>query len=118
MYPDHRAQRLLAIAAICIILTSLLPVYFKTFFVEESGRMNLISPWFAALLLFALFYKRHWARRLTLVICYLLAFGLFITIIGNRAHDYKSMGVFFLLLLQVVTILILRDRDVKDFLYE
>jgi predicted membrane metal-binding protein len=116
MKPQERPQVLLAIAAICISLSSFLPIFFKTLFVHATGRMEVFSPWVAALLLFAYVYRQLWVRKLALFFCGFAAIMLIIFIGFEAFRDSKTIALSFLLLLQIVTILILKDKEVKIFL--
>lgn len=78
--------------------------------------MKLISPGLTAILFLTYVYRKRWARIGALIICSFSAFGLiyFIGIIG--LNDDKTLGLSFLLLLQIIPILVLMDRAVKIYL--
>ena len=118
MKPGERPQILLATAAICILLTSCLPFFFKTLFVDHTGHMGeLFSPWIVGLLLFAYVYKQPWVRKLALIFCGIAAIFLLVVVIGLIAlTDAKAITNSFLLLFQITTILILKDQEVKIYL--
>jgi hypothetical protein len=117
MNTRERAQILLAIAAICILLTSCLPLLFKTLFVDATGHMEAFSPWIAGLIFFAYAYRQPWVEKLALIFCCISATMLLIVVIGlvGLGHG-KVITNSFLLFLQIVTILILRDKEVKSYL--
>jgi hypothetical protein len=116
MKPQEKPQILLAIAVICILLTSLLPIFFKTLFVDATGHMEIFSPWIAALIFFAYAYRQPWIRKLALFFCGFAAIMLAVFIAFGAFRGSKTIGLLFLLLLQIVTILILKDKEVKIFL--
>jgi hypothetical protein len=116
MKSQERPQILLAIAAICILFTSLLPIFFKTLFVDATGNIKLISPWIAGLLFLGYASRQPWVRKLALVFCSFAAIMLLIVIAFGDFRDSKTVALSFLLLLQIATIVILKDREVKIFL--
>ena len=116
MNAKDRPAILLAIAALCILATSFLPLFFKTLFVEETGNIKVISPWLTALLFLAYVYRKSWLRKVTLIVCSVAAIMLIVIIGTGGFKDNKAIGLSFLLLFQVVTILILMNKEVKTFL--
>ena len=116
MESKDRPLLLIAIVILCLVLTSALPFYFKTLFVEETGKMTVISPWLTAVLVLAFLGGRQWARRATLFVCCLAAFSLTMIVLVSGFRDYKTIAHLFLLLLQLLCIAILRDEEVKNYL--
>jgi hypothetical protein len=109
---------LISIVILCLLATAFLPLYFKTLFVEESGRLTVLSPWVAVVLVLAFYYKKSWVRKATIVFNALAVIMLTVIIGMGSWKDYKVIGLSFLLLLQVVSIIILRTVEVKNFLKE
>jgi hypothetical protein len=115
MKPGDRPKLLLAVAALCLLTTSFLPIFLKTLFVEETGHYTPLAPGVAAALLVAYLFRKDLARNLTLILCTFLSFIFTLLIVITVANDGKYVGLLYLWLLQAVTILILRDRQVKDY---
>ncbi len=109
---------LITIVILCLIATAFLPIYFNTLFVAETGRLKVIDPWVAVVLILGLLYKKSWARTLIIVFNALGGVGLFATIYMAGWKDNKVIGLTFLLLLQIVSIFILIVPEVKTFLEE
>ena len=117
MKPGERPQILLAIAGICILLTSFLPLLFKTLFVDATGHIEAFSPGITALLFLAYADRQTWVGKLALIFCSISAIILLVVVIGLIASgDSKTITNSFLLLLQIATILILRNKEVKIYL--
>ena len=118
MEPKDKTLFLISIVILCLLSTAFLPVFFKTLFVDETGRLTLLSPWVAVVLVLAFYYKKSWVRKATIVF-HAIAIIMLTVIIGMGGwKDYKVIGLSFLLLLQFVSIIILRTVDVKNFLKE
>jgi hypothetical protein len=116
MESKDRPVLLVALVIVCLFISSFLPTYFKTLFVAPTGNIKIISPWVSALLILAFLGGRRWARRATLFMCGIAAFGLAVYILMSGFRDYKTFSHVFMLLLQLLCIGILRDAEVKAYL--
>lgn len=106
---------MITIAAICLVISAFLPAFYKTLFVEPSGNLKILSPWIAAVLILGFVYRRSWARKATLILCKIAFLVLAVVLLLKGFDDYRSYGLLFLLLLQVVCITIMRDEEVRTF---
>jgi hypothetical protein len=115
MKPVGRPKLLLAVAALCLLTTAFLPIFYKTLFVEESGHYTALAPPVAVALLIAYLFRKDLARNLALILCTYLSVTLTLLMAMSLFADAKYIGLLYLWLLQAVTILILRDKQVKDY---
>lgn len=115
MKPADRPKLLLAVAALCLLTTAFLPIFYKTLFVEETGHYTPLAPPVAVALLIAYVFRKDLARNLTLMLCNFLGVVFTVLMAISLLNDTKYVGLLYLWLLQAVTILILRDRQVKDY---
>jgi hypothetical protein len=115
MKPGDRPRLLLAVAALCLLTTAFLPIFFKTLFVEETGHYTPLAPSITIALIIAFLFRKDMARILTLMLCNFLGVVLTVLMAISLLNDAKYIGLLYLWLLQAVTILILRDREVKDY---
>jgi hypothetical protein len=118
MEPKDKPLFLICIVILCLLSTAFLPVYFKTLFVDETGRLTVLSPWVAVVLVLAFYYKKSWVRKATIAFNALAVIMLTVIICMGGWKDYKVIGLSFLLLLQFVSIIILRTVEVKNFFKE
>jgi hypothetical protein len=88
--------------------------------VEATGNYNPLSPPVAIALFFTYLFYKNIAPKLAFVIsgfiCVSLCFILVISILSGHTNE-KTLALFFLMLLQVLTILILLDKEVKTYLH-
>jgi hypothetical protein len=107
---------LLTIVEICLLASAFLPIYFKSFFVNNTGHLTVMPPQLAIVLAFALAYKQEWARKTMILLAAIAVVVLCIILLLSGFRDVQSAGLLFLLFLQIVSLAILSDHSVKHFL--
>lgn len=108
--PDSGIVATFGCVVLLLFMTSFLPVYFKTWFVEAGGNIK-IAPFFGFLFAVGLLFGQNWAYKGTLVlgVCLLLLF------IGGALADSTKPGFFLALVLDTVLLFLLLTPAVKRY---
>lgn len=115
MESKDKTSVLVAIILFCLFTTAFMPLYFKTLFVEDSGRLTIIGPGAAVVLAIALLYKKSWSRIALMIFNGLGAALLFAAAWQLGFRDPKVPGLFFLLLLQIISFIALGREELRNF---
>lgn len=59
-------------ATLLLLMTNVLPFYFKTWFVEPTGNIA-IAPFFGFVAAIGILFRKNWARRLAMVVAVFIA---------------------------------------------
>jgi hypothetical protein len=117
MKPQNKELALMTIVSLCMLSISILPTYFKTLFVSESGKLEVIwSPILAVVLIGGLFYKslnvRIFCRKTVLLLTYISIFSysiiIYMVLVSDGFKNLKIAGFIYLWLLQFIIIYVLR----------
>jgi hypothetical protein len=116
MTPKDKALFSITIVAICLLLTAILPIYCKTLFVSETGRFTIMPLWLAITLIVTLLFKIERARKIVMMINIVCIAALWIIILTMGFNDLKIISHFFLIILQLASLIALTDKNLKNFL--
>ncbi|MDX1910435.1 MAG: hypothetical protein SFV22_03060 [Saprospiraceae bacterium] len=100
----------LGCAVLLLFITSFLPVYFKTWFVEAGGNIK-IAPFFGFLFAAGLLFRQNWAYKGSLV----LGVALLLLFIGGALADSTKPGFLLALVLDAGLLFLLLSPTVKRY---
>ncbi|MFN0175870.1 MAG: hypothetical protein ACKVU0_14555 [Saprospiraceae bacterium] len=99
---------------LCVLLlfgiTMFFPMYFKTWFVEDSGNIK-IAPFFGFLFGVGLLFRKQWARIGAIV----LGWGLLAMFIVSIASDPGKSGYWMVLALDSFLLYLLHSERLKQY---
>jgi hypothetical protein len=108
--PDSGALIAFCCSALLLTITSFLPFYFKTWFVEAGGNIK-IAPFLGAVFAFGLLFRRNWAYKGALV----LAGILFLVFIASILTTSEKPGFWIALVLDTLLLFLLFTPQVKQY---